>query len=181
MRTAFASLLTALAFLAVGGVGAAPVSALTPVAAVAPSDASIGSPLSLTGNESGEHLDVTVVKVVDPARASNQYVTPGAGHRFVAVQFRLKNTGEAPYKDSPGNGAELVDGDGQRFSASFYAPITAGPAFPGSVSVAPGDTALGYVTFELPVAARPVTVQFSMNSGFSDDVGEWDLVGTPSV
>ncbi|WP_189174586.1 DUF4352 domain-containing protein [Streptomyces lasiicapitis] len=157
----------------------APASALTAVTSIAPSDGTIGSTLSLTGNESDERLDVTLVKVVDPARAANQFATPEAGNRFVAVQFRLKNTGEASYKDAPGNGAELVDGDGQHFSASLYAPTKAGPPFPGTVSVTIGDTALGYLTFELPAAAEPVTAQFSMNSGFSDDVGEWDLTRTP--
>ena len=116
---------------------------------------------------------MTVVKVVDPARAG-QYETPSAGKRFVAVQSRLKNTGTAAYKDSPSNGATVIDKDGQRFSESFN-DSTAGPSFPASVTISPGKTALGFITFEVPRASRIVGVQFAMDSGFSDDVGEWQI------
>ncbi|GGV05294.1 DUF4352 domain-containing protein [Streptomyces spectabilis] len=190
MRTVTPSLLAALAFLAVGGSAAVEASAAPPAVTAAPStasahgpfappsDADLGSTLSLTGIRSGERLDVTALKVVDPAANANAYFGPDPGNRFVAVQFRLENTGDGPYKDSPANGAELVDTDGQRFSASWVAETTAGPSFPGSVSISPGDTALGYVTFELPRTAQPEKVQFTMDSGFSDDVGEWDVTTT---
>ncbi|MFH9892073.1 hypothetical protein ACH4O0_26375 [Streptomyces luteogriseus] len=73
-----------------------------------PASAAVGDALDLKGLEDGEALAVTVVKVVDPARAENEYSTPDVGLRFVAVQFRLKNTGTAVYSDSPSNGARLV-------------------------------------------------------------------------
>jgi hypothetical protein len=143
-----------------------------PALALAPmSDSKVGDTLSLNGTNSGEKLDVTVVKVVDPAGA-RRYENPSAGKRFVAVQFRLKNTGTAVYKDSPSSGATVIDKDGQRFSESFN-DSTAGPPFPGSVTISPGKTALGFITFEVPRASRIVGVQFAMDSGFSDDVGEW--------
>jgi hypothetical protein len=56
----------------------------------------------------------------------------------------LRNTGAAVYNDSP-----------------------------GSITIRTGKTALGFVTFEVPKASRVVAVQFAMDSGFSDDVGEW--------
>nr|WSY51151.1 DUF4352 domain-containing protein [Streptomyces sp. NBC_00886] len=133
----------------------------------------MGDTLSLTGINSGEKLDVTVVKVVDPAGAG-QYDRPSQGNRFVAVQFKLKNTGTALYKDSPSNGATVVDKEGQRFSASFN-DSTAGPSFPGSITISTGKTALGFITFEVPTASRIVAVQSAMNSGFSNDVGEWEV------
>lgn len=150
---------------------------MRPAAATpAPPEPGIGATLSLEGNTRGERLDVTVLKAVDPARTTNQIFAPEPGNRFVAVQFQLRNTGEAPYEDSPVNGAVLVDADGQRFDAALFAKTSAGPAFPASVSISPGDTARGFITFELPDAAKPVPVQSAMNSGFSDDVGEWTLV-----
>ena len=145
-----------------------------PALALAPmSDSKVGDTLSLTGTNSGERLDVTVVKVVDPAGA-RQYDHPSSGDRFVSVQFKLKNTGTAVYKDSPSNGATVIDKDGQRFSASLN-NSTAGPSFPGSVTISARKTALGFMTFEVPTASRVVTVQFAMDSGFSDDVGEWQV------
>ncbi|MEV8022368.1 DUF4352 domain-containing protein [Streptomyces sp. NPDC086554] len=164
------------AFIAAGGVSvrlaAAPAVAAAPAAftdrrpeaAPSPPEPGIGATLSLEGNTRGERLDVTVLKVVDPARTTNQIFAPEPGNRYVAVQFQLKNTGEARYKDSPGNGAVLVDADGQHFDvdadgrhfdSALSAKTSAGPSFPGSVSISPGDTARGFITFELPDSAAP--------------------------
>ncbi len=147
---------------------AVPALALAPV-----SDTKVGDTLSLTGINTGEKLDVTVVKVVDPAGAG-PYDHPASGDRFVSVQVKLKNTGTAVYKDSPSNGATVIDKDGQRFTASLN-NSTAGPPFPGAITIGTGKTALGFITFEVPKTSRVVTVQFAMNSGFSDDVGEWQV------
>ncbi|MDX2685112.1 DUF4352 domain-containing protein [Streptomyces scabiei] len=92
----------------------------------------------------------------------------------MAVQFRLKNTGTVVYDDSPSNGARLVDAQGQQFDTAFE-DTTAGPGFPGSVAVAPGDTALGFITFEVPTASKIAKVQFAMNSGFSGSTGQWKV------
>ncbi|WLW53895.1 DUF4352 domain-containing protein [Streptomyces sp. YU58] len=136
--------------------------------------AAVGDTLDLTGVDDGEALAVTLVKVIDPARAENAYSSPDAGKRFVAVQFRLKNTGTAVYSDSPGNGARIVDTQGQQFD-STYEGTAAGPDFPGSITVAPGDSALGFITFEVPAASRIAKVQFAMNSGFSAHTGQWNV------
>ncbi|MGW7320022.1 DUF4352 domain-containing protein [Streptomyces sp. NPDC054865] len=134
--------------------------------------AAVGATLDLRGLTDGEGLAVTLVKVVDQARTGNPYSAPDAGSRLVAVQFRLKNTGTDVYQDSPSNGAKVVDEQGQQFG-SAYQDTTAGPGFPGSITVAPGDTGLGFITFEVPKASRVTKVQFAMNSGFSPNTGQW--------
>lgn len=139
-----------------------------------PTPAGIGSTLTLVGNTPGQKLDVTVVKVVDPAGAENQYSTPEAGTRYVAVQFRLHNTGTVVYQDSPTNGARLIDQQGQQFRPSPY-DSAAGPGFGGSVTVIPGDTALGYITFQVPTASTPAKVQFTLDSGFGPSTGQWTV------
>ncbi|QKW18047.1 DUF4352 domain-containing protein [Kitasatospora sp. NA04385] len=136
--------------------------------------ASVGSTIALKGMNDGEACDVTVVKVVDPAKPKDQYSSPEAGTRFVAVQFRLANTGTASYSDSPGNGAQVVDTEGQRFTDT-YQETAAGPSFSGSVAIAPGDSALGFVTFEVPASSRVAKVQFSLNSGLADSIGQWTV------
>ncbi|MFF1300239.1 MULTISPECIES: DUF4352 domain-containing protein [unclassified Streptomyces] len=136
--------------------------------------ASVGDTLDLTGVDDGEALAVTLVKVTDPAHAENAYSSPDAGKRFVAVQFRLKNTGTAVYSDSPSNGARIVDTQGQQFD-STYEDTAAGPGFPSSVTLAPGDSALGFITFEVPADSRIAKVQFAMNSGFSAHTGQWNV------
>jgi hypothetical protein len=134
----------------------------------------VGDTLSLTGFDPGEKLDVAVTKVVDPAQPAGSFTTPDAGERFVAVQFRLKNTGNGVYNGSPTGESTVLDQQGQGFNTS-YDETAAGPSFPSSVTIKPGKTALGFITFEVPNASRIVTVQYAMNSGLSDDVGEWSI------
>ncbi|MFF2774007.1 DUF4352 domain-containing protein [Streptomyces sp. NPDC058052] len=136
--------------------------------------AAVGDTLSLTGTGDGEALDVTVVEVVDPARSDDEFSEPDQGKKLVGVQFRLKNTGTEVYDDSPGNGARVVDRLGQQFGATI-ADLSSGPSFPGSVTLAAGDTALGFIAFEVPEDSKIVKVQFAMNSGFSDNVGQWSV------
>ncbi len=140
-----------------------------------PASASVGDTLALSGTSGGEKADVTVVKIVDPASAKEAFSSPKAGERLVAVQFRIRNTGTAVYDDSPSNGARLVDNEGQQFTARIATDTTAGPSFPGSVMIAPGDTALGYITFTVPTASRVAKVQFALNSGFAPSTGQWTV------
>jgi hypothetical protein len=136
--------------------------------------AKVGDTISLKGTGDGTKLDVTVVKVADPAKSSDEFTTPDAGKRYVGVQFRLVNTGSAAYDDSPSNGAQLADSGGQRFDATF-ADITAGPSMASAVKLQPGGKALGWIVFEVPKGSNVATVQFTMNSGFADQTGEWKL------
>jgi hypothetical protein len=149
-----------------------PSTATPPAAPSAP--ARVGDTLDLAGTDNGERMAVTLVKVVDPAKAANEFSSPSPGTRFVAVQLRLKNTGTGPYNDSPSNGARLIDGEGQQYQASVE-DTSAGPGLGGSVTLIPGDTALGFITFELPAGVTPAKFQFALDSGFSDNVGQWLL------
>lgn len=140
----------------------------------APKVAKVGDTIALTGTEDGSKLDVTVVKTVDPAKSSNEFFTPEAGKRWVGVQFQLINTGTIAYGDSPSNGAQIADAQGQQFTSTF-ADITAGPSMASSVNLKPGAKALGWIVFEVPKASKADVVQFTMDSGFADQTGEWKL------
>jgi hypothetical protein len=85
---------------------------------------------------------------------------------------RPAHTGSQQYRDAPVNSAEAVDGRGQE-SSSRIAGTAAGPGFTGTTTLSAGDTALGYVTFKVPEEPRITEIQFTMNSGFADDTGEW--------
>ncbi|PBC72033.1 uncharacterized protein DUF4352 [Streptomyces sp. TLI_235] len=150
----------------------------SPTSAGVPHSAQVGDTLELAGNEQGARMAVTVTAVADPAAAANFLSTPEAGERLVAVQFRLRNTGTAVYSDSPSNGATVIDDQGQGFNSSIAAEVTAGPAFPAGVHIAPGDSALGYIAFEVPAASRLAKVQFTLNSGFADQTGQWTVPPT---
>jgi hypothetical protein len=134
--------------------------------------AQVGDTLNLAGTDSGSRMAVTVTRVVDPATAADEFSTPSPGNRLVSVQFRLKNIGTTVYSDAPSNGAEAIDSNGQGYSA-WIAGSAAGPSFPGIVHLAPDDTALGYVTLQVPNGAKVAKVQFTLSSGLADDTGEW--------
>ncbi|WP_055591251.1 DUF4352 domain-containing protein [Streptacidiphilus griseoplanus] len=135
-------------------------------------DAKVGDTISLKGMDT--KADVTVLKVVDHAKGADEFTTPESGKRFVAVQFRIRNTGSKAYNDSPSNGAKVLDTEGQGFDASF-SDTTAGPSFPGDVTIAPGGTAKGFITFEVPKGAKLDKVQFGLDSGFADQTGQWNV------
>lgn len=136
--------------------------------------AKVGDTISLTGTEDGAKLDVTVIKVADNAKTSVEGFAPDDGNRWLGVQFQLVNTGTAAYSDSPANGTQVFDDQGQQFGPVF-ADITAGPSMSSDVKLKPGAKALGWIVFELPKDAKAATVQFAMNSGFADQTAEWKL------
>lgn len=140
----------------------------------APKVAKVGDTIALTGTEDGSKLDVTVVKTVDPAKSADEFTSPDTGNRWIGVQFQLVNTGTVAYSDSPGNGTQIADDQGQQFTSTF-ADISAGPSMASSVNLKPGAKALGWVVFEVPKASKGATVQFGMDSGFADQTGEWKL------
>jgi hypothetical protein len=140
----------------------------------APEVAKVGDTIALKGTDDGSKLDVTVVKVVDPAKGADEFTTPGSGKRYVGIQFRLVNTGSVAYNDSPSNGAQVSDADGQQFESAF-ADISAGPSMSSDVKLKPGGKALGWIVFEVPKASKVSVVQFGMDSGFAEQTGEWKL------
>ncbi|WP_405136130.1 DUF4352 domain-containing protein [Nocardia sp. NBC_01388] len=119
--------------------------------------------------------DVTVVQVIDAPTAGDDVDVLPAGKRYYAVQFRIANTGTAAYGDAPSNGAKVVDSQGQTFAASLTADTSAGPNFGTALTIAPGDNALGFLVFQVPVDATIAKVQFGMDSGMSDRTGQWTV------
>lgn len=133
--------------------------------------AKVGDTISLTGFE-GVRLDATVVKLVDPATSDNQFSTPKPGSRFVAVQWRIANTGNVAVDGGPTSGSSLVDAEGQQFDPT-YTTVTAGPDFPSGAKIPPGESRLGFVVYEVPTAATIVKIQYGANSGYAKQTGQW--------
>jgi hypothetical protein len=124
--------------------------------------------------EDGEQLDVTLKKWLPTAEGASEFDTPQDGKRWAAAQFELVNTGSKVYADSPQNGAKAADSQGQRFD-SWFGEIKAGPGMSSDVSLPKGEKALGWIVFEVPKDSKIVSVQFAMNSGFSDQTGQWTV------
>ncbi|MFD9126059.1 DUF4352 domain-containing protein [Kitasatospora sp. NPDC059571] len=136
--------------------------------------AKVGDTIALKGFDKGSTADVTVVKVVDNAEGEDEFTKPADGKRFVAVQFRIRATGAKAYSDAPANSAKLLDGQGQSFGPSFF-DTKAGQGFSGAVTIAPGESGLGFLTFEVPKDTRLEKVQFTLDSGMADQTGQWKL------
>jgi hypothetical protein len=94
--------------------------------------------------------------------------------RLVAVQFRLKNIGTQVVDEAPDNGARVRDTKGQQFGSTITG-TSAGPDFGGSVTLTPGDTALGFIAFEVPTASKIDRIQFALASGFASSIGQWSV------
>jgi hypothetical protein len=138
------------------------------------SSARIGQPVTIKGNADGSKLQVTAKRVVN-TRSTDQFSSVDKGKRLVAVQFVLVNTGTATYDDAPSNGATVIDKAGRQYEAdAFFDSVAAGEQFPTAMKLAPGNRALGYLVFQVPVKATVAQVQFSMDSGFGQ-TAQWDV------
>lgn len=133
-----------------------------------------GDTIALKGNDPADTADVTLVKVVDNAEGEDEFTHPADGKRFVSVQFRIKASGKKAYSDVPGNSAKLLDAQGQAFG-STVADTKAGPSFQVPANIAPGESALGFVTFEVPKDIKVDKAQFGLDSGFAPQSGQWKL------
>ena len=137
--------------------------------------AKVGDTLTLPGN-TGESLAVTVNGVIDPLPQS-EFDTPEPGSRFVGIEITLKNVGSKAYSDSPSNGATLLSTTNEQANSTLVASGPCGSSFASSVKIAPGDLQRGCIPFQLPQAQQPGTFQFTLNSGFADQTGQWSLAG----
>ncbi|AWZ09227.1 hypothetical protein DRB89_37380 [Streptomyces sp. ICC4] len=136
-----------------------------------------GETIPLTGDQPGERLDVTLTQVDDPSGVGpTPDPDPNEADRLVSVRLRLENTGTAVYEDSPAPAAHLLDSEGRRFTGfNASTGAGAGDAFPDTLTLSPGGAATGSVTFRLPKDAEPAAVQFALDGGLADDVGQWSL------
>lgn len=170
-----------LSLLAVGcgssGVSTAPAqgspTATTPSAPSA-QKAGVGDTINLTDSTSGKNIKVTVVKVIDPDSPANEVEQPPAGDRFESIQFRIVNSGTATYQDDPLVAITAKDAAGQNMQQMTVTSTAAGAQMPSSVSLVPGDTALGYVTFAVPSGDRIAQAQYALDAGIGT-TGQWQI------
>jgi hypothetical protein len=136
--------------------------------------AGVGDTINLSDAANGKKIAVTVVKVVDPDSPSNEFATPPAGDRFESIQFRIVNTGTGTFQDDPLAEITAKDAAGQSMKLELGTSTAAGAQMPSAVSLAPGDTALGFVTFDIASGDSIAQAQYSLNGG-SGTTGEWQI------
>ncbi|MFJ4096234.1 DUF4352 domain-containing protein [Kitasatospora sp. NPDC089913] len=144
-------------------------------AEAAKAPAKVGDTIALKSTlEKGNTADITALKVVDPAQSTNEYLTAADGKHYVAVQFQIKPTGAKAYSDAPWSAAKVIDDQGQAYGPTL-ADTKAGPSFQTPTNIASGETGKGFVVFEVPNGTKLDKVQFSLDNGFADQVGQWKL------
>ncbi len=133
-----------------------------------PKRAHLGSTITVKGMSDGEKMAVTLL---DAQRwAGSQFDSPSAGTYFEAVRIKLHNVGSAIYSDSPTNGIKGVTNKDEPVQTTISEKS---PNFGGSAKIAPGDSQTAWVTLEVPKGSKVSKLQFTMDSGFADDTGEW--------
>jgi hypothetical protein len=126
-------------------------------------------------NQVKQYEAVKFVAVIDPAQSGNQFLTPPAGDRFVAVEIQI--TGKSAGNDSndANNNLSVVGSNGQVYSADFY-PVTECTDFSnGQYSVTKGQSETGCVTYAMPTGVGVAHVKYNPDSGFSTNEATWTL------
>lgn len=141
-----------------------------------PSSTNVGSSLTLHGYGAGAQIDVAVTNVFIGANPANDYSHPKAGHRWIAVELRITNSGQAIYDEYPGNDSHLIDAEGQQYDDTFE-DIKEGVNL-REVTITPGDARKGVLVYEIPETAKPVKFQMAWDSVFGNAPGEW-IIGQP--
>lgn len=175
---------SALALCAGVGIGDAVISTPTPWTAPAPVTTPLpgtptGPPITpmhlgdtlLLGDKTG--IAFTVTQDADPIVAAQS--TPSPGYRYLAVKLTIANTtGSIWHGDGvPNVGSVVITSDGKQYD-SVSATTALAPSFGVYLSIAPGGSATGAVTFQVPATAAVTDVQIALTS---DDavIGLWAI------
>lgn len=136
-----------------------------------PAPVAIGQPVTLL-RSGGSGITMTALQIQDPAMPKETYGKAPAGTRLVAVQWKVAASGTLAISSSPAMGSSVIDSDGQEYPI-LTRDITAGTSMPLSVSIAAGDSRLGWVTYSVPDGVKIVKVQYSPGLGLAADTGTW--------
>jgi hypothetical protein len=94
--------------------------------------------------------------------------------REVALEFRYKNVGTTTYNQSILTDITVLDKAFHSYSVDIAGDTTAGPGFPSDgVNIGPGETADGFVLFQVPTGTPVTEVKLGLDYGFGGDTGEW--------
>lgn len=119
----------------------------------------------------GNVYDVTLIKIVDPAKGADEFNTADNGKHFVGAIFSI--TGESGHSSDDANSdAVVVGSDGQDYDADFSQIAGYTNFNNGEWSVSAGRTVKGAVTFQVPDGVDVASVQWG--GMFDDQPATWD-------
>ncbi len=131
----------------------------------------VGTSYTVT-DQSGNQISVTLVKLIDPAQGADQFTTPQSGDQFVGAVFIIKGI-NGTFSDDANNDATLIGSDGQTYTADFDSIAQYTNFNHGEYSVSAGESSVGAVTFQVPLAVTVSKIEWSANDGLGGGPAEW--------
>jgi len=119
---------------------------------------------------SGDIYQVTLVKVVDPGKSADQFVTLQHGNRLVGIVFKITAVNGSPQGEDANNDCTVVGSDGRIYTADFDSIVGYTNFEVGVVHVARGGTVTGAVTFQLPQYINVLEVRWVASDGLGSPV-----------
>jgi hypothetical protein len=135
----------------------------------------VGSAFSIQDG-SGDTYQVTLLKVIDPAKSADPFMTPQPGSRIVGVVFRITALAGSPQGEDANNDATILGSDGQAYTAGFDGIAGYSNFEVGVIHLAQGGTAVGAVTFQVPQFVTVVAIRWTADGGDGSTV-QW-YIGT---
>ena len=136
--------------------------------------AKVGDTLSIAGNDSKLEVTLVATKRLAPLSQYGMQIHPAE----YGVELRVRCVSGKVYDDSITNCVALIDRQDESHDPDFDVQGPSDGALAGqldSVKIAPGDVRAGWIYFPIKPSVKPRILQFTANSGFADQVGEWSL------
>ncbi|MEY9964841.1 hypothetical protein ABIA33_002883 [Streptacidiphilus sp. MAP12-16] len=156
----------------------APTSAAAPPAtATAPAPATVGDTVTVRATQQGTTVSVTLIKVVNPAHQGQYQVAPQPGKHYLALQFRVTDTGSAVYSDAPVNCVSVFGSTAEQYAPTVISDLAEGALLgsAGELRLGQHESAVGYVVFEVPDGTKLARILYIPDSGYSTDAAEWTV------
>jgi hypothetical protein len=131
----------------------------------------VGTSYTVT-DPNGNKISVTLARLIDPAQGADQFTTPQSGSRFVGAVFNIKGI-SGTFSDDATNDATVIGSNGQTYTADFDSIAGYTDFNNGEFSVSAGESSVGAVTFQIPLAVKVSKVEWSANGGFGGAPAEW--------
>jgi hypothetical protein len=158
-----------------GGAPVQPTAATASAAAAQPTGPGMVGSYFNVQDGSGDTYQVALVKVVDPGKSADQFVTLDRGSRLVGVVFRITALTGSPQGEDADNDCTVVGSDGKVYTADFDSIVGYTNFEVGVVHAAQGETVTGAVTFQLPQYIKVASVRWVASDGLGSSV-VWNVI-----
>jgi hypothetical protein len=119
----------------------------------------------------GNLMKITLLKVNQSMRSSDQFEKPDAGKRFYGLFVRVTNLSGAKLDDCAGNDSTLTNKAGEKFETAF---ATIDPSL-ACYKLLPHRQTQGWVIYSVPLKGKPAFFDWTPDSGFADATADFKL------